>query len=142
VIVHSLEQLSWNKREKLCISETKASWLNYFERLPRRTSHSKRPSGIPTKTGLTGTQNISRRHFKSLTKKIRTHEERAPTSTPWPVHVRARSEENFRGFHNRLGKRRMGVDAKRNIFGQRGHFYSQNTFGDQFSGVDSHNAHA
>src|SRR5260370_709357 len=48
-----------------------------------------------------------------------------------PVNVRARTEKNFGGLHDCLGKSRVRVDAQGHIAGQRSHLNREYAFGNQ-----------
>ena len=60
-----------------------------------------------------------------------TNEQSTAMNLPFrPVNVRAGAVENFRGIHDCLGKRGMGMDGEFQISRERGHLDGERTFGD------------
>ena len=49
-------------------------------------------------------------------------------------------EENLRRFHERLGNRRVRMNAQRQILNRRSHLDGNNAFGDEFTGSSPDNS--
>lgn len=56
--------------------------------------------------------------------------------------VRCRTVENFGGFHQRFRQRGVRMDGIGDIPRGSSHFNCENTFGNEFSGVDAGYAHS
>ena len=58
-----------------------------------------------------------------------------------PVHIRAGAKKDFGGFHQRLGKRGMGMDGECNVGGRRRHLHGEHSLGDEFARAGANDSH-
>src|SRR6266702_5426543 len=59
-----------------------------------------------------------------------------------PVHVRARSEKDFCGFHDCLRQGGVRMDTKRDILRQSTHLNRKHPFGNQFARPNPHDTYS
>ena len=56
--------------------------------------------------------------------------------------MRGQTVKDFRGFHERLGQRRVRMDAERDVARERGHLDCDDAFGDQLARAGADDADA